>query len=283
MAYSMRGEEKLARELASRRISRFTEVSDVPSYLWCVILLAAGAFFLLIHVAAFSEIYSVQLSRLSGDYAETEATVVEHSSREEQYWDRKKHTNVTYSHYSVKAVGDDGTEFNFSGNTNYGGKGSKLRIKYSKSNPENYYVATNLSHMPSGRSFGLVILVFAVLAFAGAYAVFRCNRKCLMALAIGPYLPVLETSHCEERSVQTSTYSRRHSHNRSHTGSHKEYAPIFRYAMPDGTELLFQGKWSCEWPDGEAANEDKEFRVYMMDPEDRDNNEYFIKEIRRRV
>ena len=45
MAYSMRGEEKLARELASRRISRFTEVSDVPSCLWCVILLAAGAFF----------------------------------------------------------------------------------------------------------------------------------------------------------------------------------------------------------------------------------------------
>ena len=27
----------------------------------------------------------------------------------------------------------------------------------------------------------------------------------------------------------------------------------------------------------------KEFRVYMIDPEDRGNNQYFIKEIRRRV
>ena len=78
MAYSMSGEEKLAKELASRRISRFTDVIDVPSYLWCVILLALAAFFLLIHVAAFSEIYAVQLARFSGNYAETEATVVDY-------------------------------------------------------------------------------------------------------------------------------------------------------------------------------------------------------------
>ncbi|WP_406038792.1 hypothetical protein [Succinimonas sp.] len=286
MAYIIRSKEDLARELASRGVSRFTDVSGGPSYLLCGVLAAAAVLLLLIHAAAFSDIYAVQFSRFTGNYAETEATVVSQSSEVVTHRHHRKHgrtTTTKETRYQTKAVSDDGAEFIFSGTHNYGGKGGKIIIKYSKSEPRNYYVAADFFHMPSDRSFGLVILIFAVLTFFGTYAAFRQNRKCLMAVARGLYLPVLETSHCEERTVQTSTYSRRHSHNRSHSGPHKEYAPIFRYAMPDGTELLFQGKWSCEWPDGEAANEDKEFRVYMMDPEDPDNNEYFIKEIPRKV
>ena len=195
MAYNMSDEEKLARDLASRGVSRFTEVSGGPSYNLCGYIFGVGVLFLLLHVGAFFNIYAVQFSRFSGNYAETKATVVSHSSQREYVYHinsfpkdhdfPKKHNDklVEVSEvttYYIKAVGDDGTEFNFEGSANYGKKGSRLRIKYSKSNPENYYVATNLSHMPSGRSFGLVILVFAVLAFLGAYAVFRWKRKCQM-------------------------------------------------------------------------------------------------------
>ncbi len=291
MAYSMNGEEKLARELASRGVSRFTDVSDGPAIHWLIILFAAGVFFLLFHVAVFSKIYAVQLSRFTGNYAETEATVVSLSSETEyiQHTKREHHRRHGDTHtvsakevttYSIKAVGDDGTEFSFRDNTSYGGKGGKLRIKYSKSNPRNYYVATALSYMSPDSYFGLILLVFAMLVFAGAYAVFRRNRKGLTALASGSYLPVLETSYCEQRTV----HRRGHSHSRGNrSGSGTQYAPVFRYAMPDGAVLLFQGMWTCERPYGEAANEVYEYRVYMMDPEDRSNNEYFIKEVRRRV
>ncbi len=287
MACSMNGEEKLARDLASRGVSRFTDVSGVPSNLLCVILLAAASLFLFLHAGAFSKIYAVQLARFSGNYAETEATVVSHSGETEyvrhlssDFGDHKGSGDVVQvsevTIYHIKAVGDDGAEFSFNNSNNYGRKGDRLRIKYSKSNPRNCYVVTDFSHMPTDRRIGLAALVFAVLAFAGAYAAFRRNRKKLTDMTAGPYLPVLATSHCEVRTA----HARRNDRS-SPRSSHKEYAPVFRYAMPDGAELLFQGRWSRKWPDGEAANEDKEFRVYMMDPEDRSNNQYFIQEIRR--
>ena len=283
MAFRIRSKQDLERELASRGISSFTDVTRVPSYSLCVILVALAVFFLLVHMAAFYEIYAVQLSKLTGDYAETMATVVSHS-RDTEYSVGLKHdfdehksdydfevTEVTY--YEIKAVGEDGTEFHFKGPTNYGNKGSKLKIRYSKRTPQNRYVVTDSSHRSGDETFGLAVLVLAALAVAGASVAFIWKRKYLMALARGLYLPVLKTSDYEISTVYTRRYS------------HEEYAPIFRYYMPDGTELLFQGMWTCKRPngDGEAENRDKAFLLYMIDPEDHDNNEYFIKERYRRL
>ena len=300
MAYNMSDEEKLARDLASRGVSRFTEVSGGPSYNLCGYIFGVGVLFLLLHVGAFFNIYAVQFSRFSGNYAETKATVVSHSSQREYVYHinsfpkdhdfPKKHNDklVEVSEvttYYIKAVGDDGTEFNFEGSANYGKKGSRLRIKYSKIAPGIYrYVAANdLFHMPFDRYFGLAVLVLSFLAFAGTYAVFRWKRKCQMDVESGPYLPVLRTSRCEVRTVYISGNSRSRSPVKSSIRSRKEYAPVFRYAMPDGTELLFQGKWTRKYPGGEAVNEEKEFRIYMVNPENRRNNRFFIKEIPRKA
>ena len=294
MAYSISDEEKLARDLASRGVSRFTEVSGGPSYDICGYIFGVGVLFLLLHVGAFFDIYAVQLSKFTGDYAETRATVVSHSSQREYVYhinsfpedhDNKLVEVSEVTTYYIKAVGDDGTEFNFVGSTNYGKKGSKLRIKYSKIAPWRYYyvAADDLSHMSHDMSFGLAVLVLSFLAFAGTYAVFRWKRQRQMDMESGPYLPVLRTSRCEVRTVYISGNSRSRSPVKSSIRSRKEYAPVFRYAMPDGTELLFQGKWTKKYPGGEAVNEEKEFRIYMVNPENRRNNRFFIKEIPRQA
>jgi hypothetical protein len=280
MAYIIESEEDLASELASRRISAFTDVTRGASNLLFYGPLAAAAILLLIHLAIFSTIYSVQLSRFTGNYAETEATVADYSSHEKKHRHHKKHgrtttTNETY--YSIRAVADDGTEFTYNGQTDYGRKGDKLRIKYSKSNPRNYYVPADLFHMPADRFIGLIMLVLSGLAFYGTYLARKWNRKCQLAEVRDLYLPVRETSRYEVRTVHTRTKSR--GRTRSHT--HKEYAPIYRYPMPQGPDLLFQGVWSRKKPEGEPANDYTSFRVYMIDPENPNNNKYFIKEFPR--
>ena len=275
--YSIRSEEELAKELASRRISPFTAVKNSHDS-YSFILLYVAAFCLFIHLDAFFDIYAVQLSRITGNYAETEATVVYISSR------KVKHTCISDARnckdsestvYSVDAVADDGTRFHFSGTVNY--YGSRIRVKYSKSNPGFAYVDAGLLDMffdkYPGLVMGAVFVFFAFLAFAGTYAVFRWNRKCNKVVARGLYLPVLETYSYEEKTGRDE--GRRYAHN--------EYAPVYRYAMPDGKELRFRGLWTRNKPKGALSNHHAEFRVYMTDPEDPDNNEYFIKEIPRKV
>lgn len=102
---------------------------------------------------------------------------------------------------------------------------------------------------------------------------FRWNRKCNKVVARSLYLPVLETCNYEEKTGRDE--GRWYAHN--------ECAPVYRYAMPDGKKLRFRGMWSRNKPKGALSNHHAEFRVYMMDPEDPDNNEYFIKEIPRKV
>ena len=279
MAYIINSEEDLAEELASRGISTFTKVVSSDSNVMRYILIGAAVLLLLVHVALFSEVYAVQLSRFTGNYAETEATIADYSSKErKRTHHNKKHghtsstTTTKETYYTIRAVGDDGTEFNYSGTTDYGGKGYKIRIKYSKSNPRQYYVVTDFFHMPGERFAGLLMLVLSGLAIWGIYALTKWNRKCQMVVARDLYLPVRETSRYEVKTVQTHT--KRRGHYRTHT--HKEYAPIYRYAMPQGPDLLFQGEWSRIQPEGEPANDYREFRVYMMNPEDPNNNRYFI-------
>ena len=282
MAYFISNEEDLARELASRGVSTFTKVSGGASNLLFFVPLGLAALFFLIHLAIFSTIYAVQLSRFTGNYVETEATVVDASSHEKKHKHHKKHgrtTTTTETYYSIRAVADDGTEFNFNGKTDYGSKGYKIRIKYSKSNPRNYYVPTDFFHMPSERFIGLIMLVLSGLAFYGTYAARKWNQKCQMVEERDLYLPVLETSRYEVRTVHTKT--RHNRRGRTHTHTHKQYAPIYRYPMPQGPDLFFQGMWSNKQPEGEPANDYTNFRVYMVDPEDPNNNRYFIKEFPR--
>ena len=279
--YSIRSEEELAKELASRRVSPFTAVkSGHNSYRASFTVLSVAAFFYYIHFFAFFDVYAVQFSRITGNYAETEATVVYLSSR------RVKHTcHIAERNcrerisivYSVDAVSDDGIRFHFSGTMDYGNKGSRIRVKYSKSNPRLAYVDADLLDMIFDRLAGVVMggifVFFAWFAFMMADEVFRQNRKCNKVAARGLYLPVLETYSYEEKTARDE----------GHMFAHNEYAPVYRYAMPDGTELRFQGMWSRNKPKGALSNHHTEFRVYMMDPEDPDNNEYFIKEIPRKV
>ena len=276
MTYSISSEEELARELASRGISPFTEVTRCDtsvSLFWGSLFL--GTIFLVVHLIVFYSIYAVQFSRVIGNYAETEATVTDQSSRTVE---RKRHNHGHHSHphstssmketrYYVHAVSADGTEFNFSGSSNFGGEGTRLKVKYSKGNPRLAYVDGNLAEMLFDRFPGVIMLVFSVLAFWGARAEYRRIRKCKDVLARDLYLPVRESSRYEMKTVRTKKRT------------YNEYAPVYRYAMPDGADLFFQGRWSGTKPEGEPANDNKDFRVYLMDPEDPKNNRYFIREI----
>ena len=279
MTYSIKSEEELAKELASRGVSPFTEVrnSHISGRFPYELVMAMA--FLIIHILINFNVYAVQFSRITGNYAETEATVVHMSSR------RVKHECDLDDHdcrerisivYSIDAVADDGTEFHFSGNTDYGGEGSRIRVKYSKSNPRLAYVDVGFSDRIADILVGVVML--AIVAFFARLAslVFKRNRNCLrwnqecqMVAARGLYLPVLETCGYEERTEDFDDCDS------------IRYAPVYRYAMPDGTELLFQGLWTRNKPKGELANHHTEFRVYMMDPEDHNDNRYFIEEIPR--
>ncbi len=272
---SIRSEEELARELASRGVSVFDDESGgfppPDLYFHCGFLLLLAVGLLSSHVAIFSDFYEVQCSRFTGDYAETEATIVSQSSRiEESHHRSKKGGRVTREEtcYSVKAVSDDGTPFSFGGTKNYGSKGDRLTIKYSKNKSgkrEKTYVATDFWHMPAERYFGMIFLFLTGLALWGAYAVFRKIRKYQIVFERGLYLPVQRTSRYETEKA------------RGKNGYRKWYAPVYRYAMPDGADLLFLGSWSRDIPEGESANANKVFKVYMMDPEDPENNKYFIK------
>ena len=271
MACIISSKEDLARELASRGVSPFIDATNGDtSYSLIYLPLFLGTIFLIIHIAVFFDVYAVQLSRVTGNYAETEATLVNWSYRVSTHRNHSKHgfsSTTRERHYYTKAVSDDGTEFNFSGTIDYGREGSRLKIKYSKGNPHHAYVDVDLLDMLLDKPKGVSMLVFSVLAFWVARAVYKRGRKNRDVLARDLYLPVRESSRYETKTVRTKK------------SSYKKYAPIYRYAMPDGADLLFRGRWSRNKPEGEPANDNKDFRVYMMDPEDPKNNEYFIKEI----
>ncbi len=278
---TIRSEEELARELDSRCVSPFTDVNEGHTSFWelCtgldwLILFVLPGVFLFFHIFFFWDIYAVQLSRITGNYAETEATVVSSSSRAVKHTcDTGKHNcseSVSIVH-SVNAVADDGTEFHFSGEWIDHGKGSRIWVKYSKSNPVFSYVDAGFWPMLGDRYPGLLLLLpfafFARLSFLLMYPWFISNRMSKKAAARGLYLPVREIDNYEEKTESEPN----------------EYAPVYRYAMPDGTELLFQGMWSRTKPRGAVANDHADFRVYMLDPEDPENNEYFIEKIPRQV
>ncbi len=280
--YCIKNEEELARELASRGISPFEDVRDSHgSCMASLFVLSFSSLFLFCHIWFFFDIYAVQLSKITGNYAETEATVINVSSRKvvhDCHSDTASHncTKRVSTVYSVTAVADDGTGFRFSGKINYGSEGARLRVKYSKSNPSFAYVDADLWDMLSDRSSGVPVLIIFVICIVWAsrkviIPMFILNLKCRIVAARGLYLPVLETGSYEEETV------------RDPSGRHNEFAPVYRYAMPDGAELLFLGMWTRNKPEGEPANRYTKFRVYMMDPEDPDNNEYFIKKISRHV
>ncbi|WP_406038790.1 DUF3592 domain-containing protein [Succinimonas sp.] len=272
MTYIISSEEDLADELASRGVSPFTKVVDgEPSYFPCVFPLLIAAIVLIVYIAVFFDFYAVQLSRFTGNYAETEATVVSQSSHSRVHDHHRKRGHSTKSsttHYTTYAVSDDGTEFIFKGTSDYGGKGFKIKVKYSKANPRHAYVDAPWSF--SDLLGGFIMLGLFGAPIGVSYLGFRWNRKCREIAEGDLYLPVRETSRYEVRTV-------RHKHSRPH----KQYAPVYRYAMPDGPDLLFQGMWTREMPEGEPANDYKDFRVYMMEPENPDNNTYFIKSIPR--
>ncbi len=269
--YSIRSEEELARELASRGISMFRNGSGDFSryYIFCGLFLLLMLTLLSSHVGIFSDYYAVQCARFTGDYAETGATIVSQSSRiEESYYrkDNGRRATRRETYYSVKIVSDDGTSFSFDGTRNYGRKGDRVIVKYSKGEHRTVYVTADFLHMPFERYIGILFLFLAGLPLWGAFAMFRKIRKYQMVLARRLYLPVQMIRYESET-----------------LNSHKVYAPVYRYEMPSGSDLFFQDEtWSSNIPKVESANKDKVFRVYMMDPEDPGNDEFFIKEIRRR-
>ena len=282
MTYRISSEEELARELASRGVSPFTDVTycDTSTSLsWFLLFL--GSVLFIVHVWVFFDVYAVQFSRVTGNYAETEATVTDQSSRTVKHkWHihsdhghhrhhrhHRRTTATTETRYSVHAVSDDGTEFNFSGSVSYGGDGSSLKVKYSKANPQLAYVDMDLVTMLFDRFPGVFVLLISVLVFWEARAAYRSGRKCQDVLDRDLYLPVRESSRYEMKTKRTKKRT------------YKEYAPLYRYAMADGADLFFQGKWSGKKPEGEPANDSKDFRVYLMDPENPKNNKYFIREI----
>ncbi len=277
--YSIKSEEELARELASRGVSPFKDVRD--SHRACMaslFVLSFSSLFLFCHIWFFFDIYAVQFSKITGNYAETEATVIHASSSRKVVRDCDSDTashNCTRRIsivYSVNAVADDGTGFRFSGKINYGSEGARIRVKYSRSNPSFAYVDADLWDMLSDRSSGVPVLIIFVICIVGAsrriiIPMFKWILKSRTVAARGLYLPVLETGY-EKKTARGP-------------GGYNEFAPVYRYAMPDGTELLFRGRWTKKKPEGELANRYTKFRVYMMNPEDPDNNEYFIKKIPR--
>ena len=209
---TIRSEEELARELASRYVSPFTDVNEGHTSFWELfcsgmgwLLFVLPGLVLFFHIFFFWDIYAVQLSRITGNYAETEATVVSSSSRVVKHSchsdDRDCRERVSIV-YSVNAVADDGTSFHFSGEYITHGKGSRIRVKYSKSNPVFSYVDAGFWPMLGDRYPGLLLLLpfafFARLSFLIMYPWFISNRKCKKAAARGLYLPVREIDNYEE-------------------------------------------------------------------------------------
>ncbi|WP_406038788.1 hypothetical protein [Succinimonas sp.] len=269
MRHRLSSEKDLAIELASRGVSSFTEVvGGPPSWFHaCFHYFVFAALSLILNLAMFFDFYAVQLSRFTGNYAETEATVVsvlsEVVTSKKYDWNQRRYVKRKTIRCYTKAVSDDGIEFNFNG-IDYGrSKGSKIRINYWKNHPVFAYTDVSFHYKIL---YGLVMLVLYGIFFWSLHGLFRWRQ-----MRRELYLPVRKTSRYEVRTVF---------HNHS---SHEVYASVYQYTFPNGASIHFRGMWTLSKPEGESENDYKEFRVYMINPDNHKNNTYYIKSIRRQV
>lgn len=267
----IRTEAELAAALYSRG-DLYTSIVSSGSgghpVLAVLILIAAALVFLLLHFVTFREIYAVQYSRLTGDYTEAEARVLSVNKRtfrrQKHEYGRHGHNGtrtVTETEYTTEAEAPDGTFFIFRSSESYGREGDTFLVKYVRDRPDLAYAADyqTFSIFVSG-----MFLFFSGFMIFILFRIYRSHRLVREVLDRNLYLRVSKNGRYDTRQV------------RSRHRRYETYAPYYQYTLPNGNQIQFRGRWSQNNPEEDTGNE---YRVYMLEPENPNNQKFFILEV----
>ena len=256
---------ELERKIAERSAQVMDQFCEAEKYsLKAVMKFGAGIVLLfLFQFSYFSDVYSVQLSRFTGGYVNTDA-VVEH------YTHMRKRA-------VFRAVTPDNTVLRFSSKYFRTSNGATINVSYNRNSPSHAYVNDFRYSAPSFLAAAVIFggLAWMIMVFNGRL---KGYRK-LKALKEGSQYVLLEADLDRDfdKTVKTSAKGKKSEY----------YACWYKLEVEGYAPVIFHGIWHLNlWTDNPellsraAVKEAGRCRIYMYDVGNPDEMRYFIEEVR---
>ena len=247
----------------ARHDAVLTRFYDASFYTLKKVMLYAGAVFIIIciHTWSVSDVYRVQLAKLTGGYVNTDAVVIKY----------EKHRK--YRKYRVGTP--DGTVLDFESDHLRAEPGEKLNVSYDRHNPDCAYINDHdyfFWHYIKTWFWGIMFLYFAVSCFCRTLGYARLSK---LRKYSEPLTAELDADrNCDKKKVVIS---------KQHT---MICACWFKFVSPGYAPVRFHGIWHILQKNETADNiMDKakssclKCRIYMFDLDNPRDGRYFIEEI----